>query len=499
MGYKKVLTNNNATLKQHRCHMKNQRYAAIDQGTTSTRITVFKEDGTHFSPTPMMHKQITPHSGWVEHDPEEILRNIKKGLSQCGYVDAIGLAHQGESVVAWDRDTGKSIYNAIIWQDQRTEDVITQLKQDGKEPFVKSRAGLPLDAYFSASKMGWIVKHVPLAKELLGQNRLCLGTMDSYFLFNLTGEHVTDFNSASRTSLFNIHSLQWDQELCELFAVPLECLPKIQDNIGNFGSVTINGNQIPVTACIVDQFAGIFGHGCQAPGTMKITFGTGAFLQCITGNDVPKENSAGLLPTLCWKFPSEQPVYGLDGGVYNAASAINWAHRIGLFSDFDELANFPDEPAIARGVAFVPALSGLGCPHWDRSAAGIWAGLSLDTERQDLLQSLLEGIAVRSTEVIEAMNQVVAISGRISIDGGLSSNTYFKQFLANLLQRTIDCPSNNEMTSLGVALLARKGLGLETEANWSASSTPTLPQESPELNELYEKYKGIIQKSKNLR
>lgn len=479
--------------------MKNQRYAAIDQGTTSTRITVFKEDGSHFSPTPMMHKQITPHSGWVEHDPEEILRNIKKGLSQCGFVDAIGLAHQGESVVAWDRATGKPVYNAIIWQDQRTEEVINQLKQAGKESLVKSRSGLPLDAYFSASKLGWIVAHVPLAKALLEQGQLCLGTMDSYFLFNLTGEHVTDYNSASRTSLFNIHTLTWDAQLCELFGVPLECLPRIQDNIGDFGSVAINGNQVPVTACIVDQFAGIFGHGCQTPGAMKITFGTGAFLQCITGHDVPEDNKAGLLPTLCWKFPSEQPVYGLDGGVYNAASAINWAHRIGLFSDFDELANFPEEPAIARGVAFVPALSGLGCPHWDRSAAGIWAGLSLETERQDLLQSLLEGIAARSAEVIEAMDQVVSISGHISIDGGLSSNTYFKQFLANLLQRTIDCPSNSEMTSLGVALLARKGLGVKTEANWATSSTSTSPRINQELSALYKKYKAIIQKSKNLR
>lgn len=478
--------------------MLNQRYAAIDQGTTGTRVVVFSEDGKHFSPTAIAHKQLTPHPGWVEHDPMEILRNIRSCLAHCGVVDAIGLAHQGESIVAWDAQSGLPLYNAIIWQDQRTANLIRRLHAEGAEEIVRARTGLPLDTYFSASKMGWIMQNVPGADELSRRGQLRLGTMDAFFMFHLCGIHMTDYNSASRTSLFNIHTLQWDEELCRLFGVPMDALPEVRHNTGHFGDVYCEGNITPLTACIVDQFAGTYGHGCFKPGQMKITFGTGAFLQSVTGHTVPDAQGSGLLPALCWKLPDEAPVYGLDGGVYNAASAINWAGKIGLFSEIEEFSDFPDDPAIARGLAFVPALSGLGCPHWDRSAAGVWAGLSLETERKDMLQSILEGIAMRSAEVINAMDKVHPVGDTLSIDGGLSSNVYFKQFLASLVQKRIVSPANREITAQGVALLARKGLGIAHPMKVKNKYDITEPDKQ-DFSLYFEKYKEIVSRSRNLR
>lgn len=478
--------------------MLNQRYAAIDQGTTGTRVVVFEEGGHYYSPMSIPHKQITLNSGWVEHDPEEILANIIKCLNSCEVVDAIGLCHQGESIVAWDADSKLPLYNAIVWQDLRTEKMISQLKEAGLEPRVQSKSGLPLDPYFSASKMGWIMENVVGAKTLADKNKLRIGTMDAFFLDRLCGVFATDYNSASRTSLLNIHTLEWDQELCDIFGVPIHCLPPIKDNIGDFGAINLDGHLTPVTAVIVDQFAGTFGHGCREKGDAKITFGTGAFLQALTGAEIPQTHESGLLPTLCWKFPNEAPVFGLDGGVYNAASAINWARKIGLFDQFDELSDFRAEPAIKRGLAFVPALSGLGCPYWDRSAAGLWAGLSLDTDKKDMMQSVLEGIAARSAEVIFAMEKISPLGQSISVDGGLSSNQYFKQFLANLLQKNIEAPANREVTALGAALLARKGLGLTHDMAVRRNATITRP-DGTNIQGVMEQYRDIIARSRQLR
>ncbi|MEQ5620024.1 FGGY-family carbohydrate kinase [Providencia rettgeri] len=282
------------------------------------------------------------------------------------------------------------------------------------------------------------------------------------------------------------------------FLVFPSILPPIKDNIGDFGAINLDGHLTPVTAIIVDQFAGTFGHGCREKGDAKITFGTGAFLQALTGTDIPQTHDSGLLPTLCWKFPNQPPVFGLDGGVYNAASAINWARKIGLFDSFDELGDFRAESAIKRGLAFVPALSGLGCPYWDRSAAGLWAGLSLDTDKKDMMQSVLEGIAARSAEVIFAMEKISPLGQSISVDGGLSSNQYFKQFLANLLQKNIEAPANREVTALGAALLARKGLGITHEMAVRRNATVTHP-DGTNMQGVMEQYRDIIARSRQLR
>ncbi|MBT5074472.1 MAG: glycerol kinase [Kordiimonadaceae bacterium] len=481
--------------------MQNHRFAAIDQGTTSTRIAVFDNNGafqTDCSRMSISHKQITPKTGWVEHDAEEILANIKKCIASCGSVDAIGLCHQGESIVAWNAETGKPIYNAIIWQDMRTEDVIQKLKQDGREATIKKKTGLPLDPYFSASKMGWILKNIEGAKELAEKGKLRIGTMDSYFLDSLTGNFFTDYNSASRTSLFNIHTLKWDKELCKIFGVPIHCLAEIKDTVGHFGEVEIDGHSTPVTASLIDQFAGIYGHGCRNKGDAKVTLGTGAFVQSLSGNEIYDVGDTGLVPTLCWKFPDEEAVFGLDGGVYNAASAVNWAKSIGLFSSYSELEGFSERSAAERGLMFVPALSGLGCPYWDRTAAGIWTGLSLETSKKDMLQSLLEGIAVRTTEVIEAMDNISPLGGSVNVDGGLSVNGYFRQFLADISGKTIISPVNKEITAFGVAMLARKGLGNDQEIKLEQKVETTEPRNIDRKN-ILNKYKEIIARSRGLR
>ncbi len=478
--------------------MSQPRYAGIDQGTTSTRIKIVEENGTFSDPFSVEHRQIYPKQGWVEHDPEELIRNIRTCLDQVGVISAFGIDNQGESVVAWDAETGKPICNVIVWQDARTQSDTERLKAEGNEPWVQERCGLPLDPYFSASKMGWIMKNVPDAKRLLAQGRLRLATTDAFFLDRLCGVYATDYNTASRTALLNLQTLEWDAELCALFGVPIEALPPIHSTTGVFGHCMVNGVSTPLSASIVDQFAGLYGHGCRNPGDAKATFGTGAFMQALSGTERPACGDSGLLPMLAWKFPGEKAVFGLDGGVYNAVSAINWARGLGMFSSFEEINHFAKPPAILRDIVFVPALSGLGCPYWDRTGAAAWTGMSLDTDRSDMMQAMIEGIAFRSASVILAMDSISPVGSRISIDGGMSVNPYFQQFLANLLNRDIVVPANRELSVYGMALLARRGVGNTTPLPTSGTETVVSPKPVP-FAEMMARFTDIVERNRGLR
>ncbi len=343
---------------------------AIDQGTTATKSFTLDEEGRFESVAAFEHRQIYPNAGWVEHDPEELLRNVSACLEAAGKVDAIGMDNQGETVVAWDAGTGKPIYNAIVWQDSRTQDTTEKLKADGAEEITLARAGLPLDPYFSAGKLRWLLDHVDGARSLLKQGRLRLGTSDAFFLDRLTGTFATDVTTASRTSLMSLDTCTWDPELCKLFGVPIECLPEIRSTAGDFGQA----GKIPVTASLVDQQAALFGHGCPT----KITFGTGAFALTVTGEARVDGSKFGILPTLAWKIKNEPAQRAIEGGVYNAGSAVNWARGLGLFREFSDIENFELPSALSRNLVFVPALSGLACPHWDRGAAGLWIGMGLE-------------------------------------------------------------------------------------------------------------------------
>jgi glycerol kinase len=426
----------------------------IDQGTTGTKSLILDGDGKVTESLSFTHAQIYPRPGWVEHNPEELLAHVRACVEAGAGASCIGIDNQGETVVAWDAVTGRPLANAIVWQDDRTKDVTERLKAEGAEELTLRIAGLPLDPYFSASKLRWLLDHVPEARDLLKQKRLRLGTSDAYFLDRLTGCFATDVTTASRTSLMSLDTMQWDPELCRLFGVPVECLPEIRPTAGAFGEV----RGTPVTASLVDQQAALFGHGCARTGDAKITFGTGAFALAVAGASRLDGSRFGILPTLAWKAGAEPAIFAVEGGVYNAASALNWAKGLGLFSDFAEIGQFAAAPAILRDLAFVPALSGLGCPHWDRSAAGAWIGLGLDTTRQDLMQSMLEGIALRAAEVVGAMAELVPLGTTISVDGGMSRNDYFLAVLANVLERSVVVPSTTDLTGLGSARMAMLGL-----------------------------------------
>ena len=433
---------------------------AIDQGTSSTRALVVDEAGEIWPLFSREHRQIYPRANWVEHDPAELIANVEACLAAAGDVPdlgAVGIDNQGESCLAWNAETGEPVSPVIVWQDARTSDVTDRLRADGAEAMVRDRAGLPLDPYFSASKLAWLLEELPEAKALAARGKLRLGTTDAFFLDRLTGRYVTDVTTASRTSLMNLRTCQWDEDLCRLFGVPLDLLPEIVPTTREFGALDCGGRRVPLCASIVDQQASLYGHGCRVPGDIKITFGTGAFALAVSGPDMPVAN--GPLPTVAWQKSSETPIYALDGGVYSASSALNWARGLGLFHEFDEIDHYDGPPAIARGLAFVPALAGLACPHWDRSARGAWFGLSLDTSPLDMVRAVLEGVAFRTAETIMSISSTQTLNDPVRIDGGMSTNTYFCQFLANILEREIAVASQTEITALGTAALALETVG----------------------------------------
>ncbi len=467
---------------------------AIDQGTTGTKAFTLDEAGTFTKVAGFEHAQHYPQPGWVEHDAEELLSHVQACIAAAGPVDAIGIDNQGETLVAWDAKTGKPCHRAIVWQDDRTKDVTERLKSEGAEELTLARAGLPLDPYFSATKMRWIMDNVPEAKVLLTQGRLRIATSDAFFLDRLAGQFATDVTTASRTSLMSLDTLQWDADLLKLFGIPREVLPDIRDTTGPFG----NHKGIAITANLVDQQAALFGHGCEKPGDAKITFGTGAFALGIAGGRRPPRDNSGLAATVAWRKGRSAADFALDGAVYNAASAINWARSIGLFASYDEINAFAAPSALSRGLCFVPALSGLACPHWDRNAAGLWIGLGLDTTRADMMQAVLEGIALRAAEVMQAMAALLPLGPAISIDGGLANNDYFMRFLANALNRTVTVASSTELTALGTARMAMAGAGGQT--------LPPLPRpaqvhhpEAPLPDEQRQRFATAVERAKAWR
>ncbi|MCU0829008.1 MAG: FGGY family carbohydrate kinase [Tabrizicola sp.] len=443
------------------------RIAAIDQGTTSTRALILGPDGL----TPVLslpHAQKTPASGHVEQDAEELLGNILRCLHASG-APVVGLSNQGESCLAWDARTGQPISPVISWQDDRTADTTAALDRDGAAPMVMERAGLPLDPYFSASKLGWIVRHIPAAADLAARGHLRLGTTDAFFRDRLTGRFETDIATASRTSLLNLATGEWDADLCRLFGVPIEALPTITPTSGALGTLPGGAR---LAASIVDQQAALYGHGCRAPGQTKITFGTGAFAQSVTGALLRPQT--GVLPTIAWQRAGQPVTYALDGGVYAAASAVNWARELGLFTDYAQIAAF-DGAAIDRGLAFVPALVGLGAPHWNRATRGAWLGLDLAHGPRDLMQALLEGIALRAVEVLDAMAAAQPPDGPVSVDGGLSRNPYFTAFLAQTLGRDLFLSDEAELTAMGLAHMAAQATGLPVPGRRPGRIVPAGP------------------------
>jgi glycerol kinase len=448
------------------------RVLAIDQGTTSTKAAILHGDGTLEPLGSYTHRQYYPSPGWVEHDAEELLANIQTAIAAAGRpLDAIGIANQGETVVAWDAASGRPIHNAIVWQDVRTQARIEELRDSGAEALTLARAGLPLESYFSASKLRWLLDAVPEAAPLRRAGRLRLGTTDAFFIERLTGVYATDASTASRTSLLNLADGRWDDQLCGLFGVPLEILPEVRPTAGSFGALSVAGMKVPLTAAVVDQQAALFGHGCHTPGQAKVTFGTGAFALAVAGERPIDGADRGALPTVAWQLQGSPRIFAAEGGVHTAGAAIDWLHGLGLFTDYREIDGFDRPSALERDLVFVPALAGLATPHWDRGAAGLWLGMGLDTDRRDLCQAVLEGIALRTAEVVCAIAGVIPLEPSLSVDGGLSKNDYFVRYFARAVGKTCEIPATSEMTALGTAQLAMLGAGLAT----SADSLPPVP------------------------
>jgi len=444
---------------------------AIDQGTTSTRLLLADDAGPRIAAV-RRHATTYPQPGWVEQNPEELLANIRAVLAEAGRLDAIGLANQGESCLAWDAETGRALSPVIVWQDSRTDALLAALP-DATRARITALSGLPVDPYFSASKLAWIVENLPEAQSALSRGTLRLGTTDAFFLDRLVGRFVTDRATASRTGLMNLATGQWDDELCAAFGVPRTCLPEIRANVGDFGDI----DGVPVRASIVDQQAALFGHGCRAPGEAKITFGTGAFALALAGSTPPDPaRLGGLLPTIAWDLGSG-PTYAVDGGVYDVGSAVDWALAAGIAGSLDDFARFESATALSRGLVFVPAFSGLAAPEWDRSAAPLILGLAADMTRRDLCQALLEGIALSTEAVVSVMAGAVALSGTLSIDGGVSASPYFAGFLAGALDRTLIVRGFAERTAWGVAQLVAHDLGqaLRDPEHADRLVRPTIP------------------------
>ncbi|MCS7205956.1 MAG: glycerol kinase GlpK [Leptospiraceae bacterium] len=448
---------------------------SIDHGTTGSRVFCFSEKGEIISSSYREFTQHFPKAGWVEHDPEEIWAGllyliqdaINKGDLDSKDAIAIGITNQRETVVLWDKKTQKPIYNAIVWQCRRTAKICEELKEKGYENIVRNKTGLVIDAYFSGTKIQWILDHVEGARDLAKNGRLQMGTMDSWILYKLTGEHKTDFTNASRTMIFNIKQKEWDEELLEILNIPKNILPEVLPSRANFGTtknVQVLPDGIPVYAMIGDQQAALFGQLCVHPGEAKNTYGTGCFLLFQTGNDFILSNS-GLLTTLaCDK--DGNPTYALEGAVFIAGAVIQWLRDyMKFFATAKESEELIKDLKDDDEVVFVPAFVGLGAPYWDMKARGAIFGLTRDTSPARITRAALKSIALQTYDLVHAMEKD---TGKklpfLRVDGGATSNQFLLQYQADILNRKVERPKNIDTTAAGSAYLAGIQAGIWKDA-----------------------------------
>ena len=444
---------------------------ALDQGTTSSRCIIFNQQGEICSLAQREFTQIYPKAGWVEHDPLEIWSSqLSVAIEAMGKVGVlvdeiatIGITNQRETTICWDKKTGRPIYNAIVWQCRRTASMIEDLKKQGYEKMIREKTGLIPDAYFSATKIKWILDHVEGARERAEQGDLLFGTVDTWLIWNLTKgkTFVTDYSNASRTMLFDIHRLCWDEELLELFQIPKTMLPEVKPSsyIYGYSEESIIGGQIPIGGAAGDQQAALFGQCCFEPGETKNTYGTGCFLLMNTGNQ-PKISENGLLTTLAASIEGEVQ-YALEGSVFVAGAAIQWLRDeleiLKTSKDSEEMAN---KVKGTNGVYVVPAFTGLGAPYWNPYARGMIVGLTRGTSKEHLVRATLESLAFQTYEVLQAMEKDSGIRLKVlKVDGGASANNFLLQFQADILSAEVVRPMCIETTALGAAYLAGLAVG----------------------------------------
>ncbi|WP_129126613.1 glycerol kinase GlpK [Geomonas oryzae] len=444
---------------------------SIDQGTTSSRATLYGAQGEALFTASAPLTQHYPEPGWVEHDPEEILegqlsclREVLAYAAERGaFIAGIGITNQRETTLIWERATGRPLHRAIVWQDRRTADVTQRMKGEGLEGEVRERTGLLLDPYFSATKIAWILDEAGL-RERAARGEICFGTVDSWLIYRLTGgkSHVTDITNASRTMLFNIKTLQWDDELLRIFGVPRAILPEVRMSAGSFGetSAELLECRIPITGAAGDQQAALFGQACFAPGMAKATFGTGAFVVMNCGER--PGSGEGVLSTIAWQLPGEAVQYALEGSIFIAGAAVQWLEEgLGLIGGAAEVEGLAGSVADSGGVYFVPALSGLGTPYWDPYARGVIAGLTRGSGKAHLARAALDAIAFQTVDAIRAMERAGGIPlSELRVDGGATRNNLLLEIQAGLLGVPVLRPRCTESTSLGAAFLAGLGAGV---------------------------------------
>jgi glycerol kinase len=487
---------------------------ALDQGTTSSRSILFDKKGNIIEVAQKEFSQIYPKSGWVEHDPMEILTTqldtakdvVKKAGILPEEIGGVGITNQRETTVVWDKDTGEPIYNAIVWQCRRTASICDELKSRGLETYVKENTGLVIDAYFSGTKINWILDNVDGAREKSEKGKLLFGTIDTWLIWNLTDRkvHVTDYSNASRTMVFNIKSLDWDKKLLEELKIPEIILPKVKNSseiYGNTGSKLFRNASIPISGIAGDQQAALFGQCCYTKGTVKNTYGTGCFMLMNTGSELI-HSTKGLLSTIAWGIDGKI-TYALEGSIFIAGAAVQWLRdEMRLIDKSEDSEYFAQKIDDNEGVYFVPAFSGLGAPHWDMYARGTIVGLTRSTNKNHIIRAALESIAYQTKDVVDTMTEESGIDLKIlKVDGGATNNRFLMQFQADILNKEIERPQVYETTALGAAYLAGLAVGFWESFDEIVKINTINSKYTPSMSEkksenYYQNWKRALEKSK---
>jgi glycerol kinase len=496
---------------------------AIDQGTTGTRFMVFDHAGEAVAYAYEKHEQLYPEPGWVEHDPVEIWENtqtvVTEGLKSAGLdadqLAALGITNQRETTVVWDRETGEPVYNALVWQDRRTTDRVEELQDAGKTDRIRDKTGLECDAYFSATKVEWILDnadpidpertHFDDVRDRAEAGELVMGTIDSWLIYKLTGNHITDVTNASRTMLYNIHEMGWDHELLAEFDVPETMLPEVrpssdEETYGTTDADGFLGLEVPISGALGDQQAALFGQTCFDEGDAKNTYGTGSFYLMNTG-ETAVESDHGLLTTVAFQLSGEPVQYALEGAIFITGAAIEWLEDVEFIESVAETAELARSVDSTDGVYMVPAFTGLGAPHWDGRARGILVGLTRGTRREHIVRATLESIAYQTRDVAEAMEADSGIeTTTLRVDGGAVRNNFLCQLQADIIQTGIVRPKVDETTALGAAYAAGLAVGYWEDvdglrSNWRVDREFEPEMDEAEADRMYDRWDDAVERS----
>jgi len=488
-----------------KCENTSMKYIlSIDQGTTSSRAIIFDENQKIISESQKEYQLQYPKDGWVEAKPEEILESVKETIEKALEASAVdiaacGITNQRETVVVWDRSSGKPVYPAIIWQDRRTSDLCNELKKkENLENEIRKKTGLLLDPYFSASKIKWILDNVENARKKAENGELCFGTIETYLIWNLTEKknHKTDATNASRTMLMNLETLDWDDSLLEIFNIPKSILPEICSCDDNFGSIDVSDQKFPITGVIGDQQSALFGQNCVEFGEMKSTYGTGCFLMVNTKEKIYK-SKARLLSTVACMLGNKVS-YALEGSIFSAGTSIQWLRdEMKFFDDSSESEDLIDDKFDSKGVNFIPAFTGLGAPHWNSEIRGSIHGIQRDTSKVDLITAVFKAICFQTLEIVEALELDGVSVSALKVDGGMVKNKKFLQLLSNTLSTNIKKPDQIESTAVGAFKIALLGSGIKdiNEIQQIGSYDEVKSQQSLKLNDDYQVWKEYLTKN----